>query len=73
MTLKEESKILNNIEKYKGQGRSLKRVRKYKNCTRIDQECGEIYETIVFQLIFRRISDFIVHIKNLIFFLLVAF
>jgi len=28
MTLKEESKILNNIEKYKGQGRSLKRVRK---------------------------------------------
>ena len=29
MTLKEESKILNNIEKYKGQGRSLKRVRKH--------------------------------------------
>jgi hypothetical protein len=28
MTLKEEIKILNNIEKYKGQGRSFKRVRK---------------------------------------------
>jgi transcriptional adapter 3 len=27
MTLKEEIKILNNIEKYKGQGRSFKRVR----------------------------------------------
>ena len=27
MTLKEEIKILNNIEKYKGQGRSLKKVR----------------------------------------------